>query len=442
MKKNFLTLLATLSLYTFATAQVQTQVLDASNVHIERMERPTQNNNTRRGAAGPSWFEPSEAIRNTMGGNENNYTAWTIFPDTNAFIGYVSSTDPSGVVYNRTFSNSLGVVFDPRSYVYSPFNYGPFQSSVWNEIQIDSLRFQGFYRRFHENDSVVDTLVVTTFRRESITRHFTSILFCAVDYTRNEYTAGGPSAIKQYIPLTINDTSSGLISFALPVNRKIDANAMGFNWFGASVTFIPGKRDYPEAEPHDTIADFVNPLSPGKGKSIFRLISYLDESQFVEDPNNQTFDQNKAGERIYNHGIVAEKNQRYAIPVGTPPQVLNYFYPATYTTFNLIPGIDFLASTQNLSVKDLNGLGYGLGKAYPNPTNGANQFTIPFDLGQSSNVTLTLSDITGKVVRTIDGKFDAGDNYIEIGTDGLNSGIYIYNMTAGSFKGTGKVIVK
>jgi hypothetical protein len=66
MKKNFITLLATLSLYTFATAQVQTQVLDASNVQIERMERPTQNNNTRRGAAGPSWFEPSEAIRNTI----------------------------------------------------------------------------------------------------------------------------------------------------------------------------------------------------------------------------------------------------------------------------------------------------------------------------------------------------------------------------------------
>src|SRR5690606_1515647 len=119
MKKNFLTLLATLSLYTFATAQVQAQILDESNIHKESIERPTQNNNTRRGAAGPSWFEPSEAIRNTMGGSAANYSAWTIFPDTNAFIGYLSTTDPSGVVYSRTFSNSLGVVFDPRSYVYS-----------------------------------------------------------------------------------------------------------------------------------------------------------------------------------------------------------------------------------------------------------------------------------------------------------------------------------
>lgn len=442
MKKNFLTLLATFSLYTFAIAQVQTPILDASNIHIERIERPTQNNNTRRGAAGPSWFEPSEAIRSTMGGNTNNYTAWTIFPDTNALVGYVSTTAPSGVTYNRTFSNSLGVVFDPRSYVYSPFNFGPFQSSVWNEIQIDSLRFQGFYRRFHENDSIIDTLVVTTFRRESITRHFTSILFCAVDYTTNQYTAGGPSAIKQYIPLTINDTSSGLLNFALPVNRKIDANENGFGWFGASVTFIPGKRDYPVDEPHDTIADFVNPLSPGKGKSIFRLLSYMDQSQFVETPNDQTFEPSTAGKRIYNHGMVAEKQQRYGIGIGTPPQTPNFYFGATYGTFNLIPAIDFLASTQNLSVNDINKLGYGLGKAYPNPTNGANHFTIPFALGQSSNVTFTLSDITGKVVRTINEQFDAGDNFIEIGTDGLNSGIYILNMTAGAYKGTGKIVVR
>jgi hypothetical protein len=168
----------------------------------------------------------------------------------------------------------------------------------------------------------------------------------------------------------------------------------------------------------------------------------LDAGKYVETPNDQTYDPANPGKRIYNHGIVGYYYHRYGIAVGSPPTVRDYFSFSISNDYDFIPTMDFLVSTQNLNTPEINSLGYGLGKAYPNPTNGADQFIVPFVLGQGGNVSFTLSDITGKVVRSIHGNFQSGENEVTIGTEGLNSGIYIFSMTAGSYKGTGKVIVR
>jgi hypothetical protein len=78
---------------------------------------------------------------------------------------------------------------------------------------------------------------------------------------------------------------------------------------------------------------------------------------------------------------------------------------------------------------------------FPNPFSG--QATLRFGLDESSDVSVVIYDITGKSVKRIDaGQFSAGENTITIQQGGLNSGIYILKLNAGSNSGVMKISVK
>jgi hypothetical protein len=71
---------------------------------------------------------------------------------------------------------------------------------------------------------------------------------------------------------------------------------------------------------------------------------------------------------------------------------------------------------------------------YPNPTVGAAY--INFNLDNASKVTVNISDATGRIVRTIPATgYAAGNQKIEISTEGFTAGIYNVNVStnAGSF---------
>lgn len=437
MLKKIFTTFAILASLSVAKAQLQTPVLSQPQIMEEGIQiKRTTSSNDRRNSAGPSWFEPSEAIRNLMGGATNDYFFFTIFPDTNHYVGYSNSGTPS---YTRTGAHSIGIVFDARSNVYSG---SPFQASRFTNLTVDSLRFQALYRRGHPFDEIKDTILVTTFDRASISRHFTSIYFGAVDYNRNGLTVGGTNVNTQVIELGITDTA-GIQTFSLPVNRTIDANSSGFNWLGAAITFIPGKKDYTTVEPFDTIYDFTGTATRLEAQSsILRVLTYADRAKYVEDPDNVTFVPAQAGFRVYNHGIVAEKQQRYGIGIGTPPSVPDYYFPASYQDFNAIPAVDFLVSTNNLSTVKPNFNGYGIGEAFPNPAENANTISIPFSLGANQQVTFKLTDITGKVVRSNTASFEAGKNTASLDIKGLTTGVYFCQMQAGAFSAVTKVVIK
>ncbi len=78
---------------------------------------------------------------------------------------------------------------------------------------------------------------------------------------------------------------------------------------------------------------------------------------------------------------------------------------------------------------------------FPNPFSG--QATLRFSLDQSTEVSVNIYDITGKSVRRIDaGYFSSGENTITIQQGGLNTGIYILKLDAGSNGGVMKISVK
>jgi len=84
---------------------------------------------------------------------------------------------------------------------------------------------------------------------------------------------------------------------------------------------------------------------------------------------------------------------------------------------------------------------FALGQNYPNPFNPTTQ--IVFDLPKAGEVTLTVYDMTGRVVSTlVNGYKSAGRYDVTFDGSGLASGAYIYRLQAGrNFVQTKKLLL-
>lgn len=82
-----------------------------------------------------------------------------------------------------------------------------------------------------------------------------------------------------------------------------------------------------------------------------------------------------------------------------------------------------------------------LGQNYPNPFNGST--SIDYVLATSSEVTIEITDITGKQVMLLhEGNRPAGNHKIMINASNLQSGMYFYTVKAGQFTETRQMIVQ
>lgn len=111
--------------------------------------------------------------------------------------------------------------------------------------------------------------------------------------------------------------------------------------------------------------------------------------------------------------------------------------------FGLYRGLNALTPIDN-QPPEIPG-GYGLAQNYPNPFNPAT--TIGFQIAASEFVTLEIFSITGQLVKTLVNENRAAGNYTER-WDGRNnigqqvsSGIYFYQINAGSFRQVKKMIL-
>lgn len=81
-----------------------------------------------------------------------------------------------------------------------------------------------------------------------------------------------------------------------------------------------------------------------------------------------------------------------------------------------------------------------LGQNFPNPVIG--KTTIEFSIKESSYVSLRVSNIAGKVVKTIiSTDLPAGSHSVEFDTGDIPNGIYFYRLDAGSYSVSNKMIV-
>jgi hypothetical protein len=84
---------------------------------------------------------------------------------------------------------------------------------------------------------------------------------------------------------------------------------------------------------------------------------------------------------------------------------------------------------------------YALGQNYPNPF--SNQTTIQFTLPQSSQVNISLFDISGRVVKVlVNGAQETGTHAISFNAGSLTRGVYYYKIQAGNFTDVKKLTIQ
>jgi uncharacterized protein (DUF362 family) len=83
---------------------------------------------------------------------------------------------------------------------------------------------------------------------------------------------------------------------------------------------------------------------------------------------------------------------------------------------------------------------FELNQNHPNPFNQST--TISFSLPEASKVKLAVYDVSGRrVTELVNGWRNVGIHKVTFDGSGLASGIYVYNLTAGSFNAIGKMVL-
>ncbi len=129
------------------------------------------------------------------------------------------------------------------------------------------------------------------------------------------------------------------------------------------------------------------------------------------------------------------------------PKDINKLYTAKITFPNAVPAcataleINLSQSTGATSVRqNTEQDGFALGQNYPNPFGGLTSFT--YTTPTESVISLTVSDITGKVVKTIsNGRISSGEHIVTLDANELTSGTYIVTLASGTVTLTRQIVV-
>ena len=83
---------------------------------------------------------------------------------------------------------------------------------------------------------------------------------------------------------------------------------------------------------------------------------------------------------------------------------------------------------------------YSLGQNYPNPFN--TRTVVSFSLPVDSKVSIKVYDVMGREVQTlVNERMGAGKYEVRFDGSGMTSGVYFYQMEAGNFKETRRMIL-
>lgn len=288
---------------------------------------------------------------------------------------------------------------------------------------------------------IVDTLYIQHFTGESNNIEIRGLTFQGDAQT---YYAGMP-AIDKYVPNTLMNTGAFKTDTVLLTKDMQDSMTEDLKFRSRGLSMYIGKQMTGSNDIPNTLYGVTFVFKPMKKYSFNDTLLSVNKNVSVANKHNvlaiSYYSQDGQVLRIVdpeaiNNMFTTNSDLRYgATGQGGWKSYRPYLSGFSGTFFHITPG-------SNLDVVTPNTSGYGMGDAYPNPTDNALSFSIPFSLGAAQTVTFTVKDITGRTVKTISAEYVAGNNFVEIPTAGLNSGVYFYTMDAVNYNATGKVIIK
>jgi hypothetical protein len=388
------------------------------------------------------WYDYANAY-NDFNGTGFTSSVYFMSTDTNLYTVY---TDGST---GNTNWHVLGRTNDPRDIVYSnnPAKYSRHNTYTW-----DSIRWTQFYVR--QADSmmqggnmveIVDTVFIQYFKPSGL--EFPSYIFTS-DPNMTRHYSSFPLRNSFSVKTKLNSAAFKTDTIFL---TKEWADSVNLD--GASTTFFGRRIVAPVGitVPHSATnqnANIVGHTFTFKPMQV----STLGDTAIAYNGSSWEKKYNMYAVRMYaktgfvidnidieaiNSTIISNTQMAFGATLG----IWKSYLPGNVFTASLVDGTEYHLTTQTLSADQIDANGNGIGNIYPNPSNGVREVFVPVVLTQDAQITLSIRDITGKIVRTINGDYNAGDFDIAVSTEGLSNGVYTCTLLSNKINTTTKFIL-
>lgn len=330
-----------------------------------------------------------------------------LMPDSNIIVGVYTDGSPAYAQFHKG-----ATMLDPKN---MPFDF-------WNtssQYKLDSVAIAYAYLR-SLSPNVIDTLVIQVIKNDaSLEWDLTNASYQDITYVQSNNTITGSQVLGTYTVLLGDADSSNYVTELAIATTGIPAQS-GTNRIGVVVSFKPGYTY--------TITDSLSQ------KNGFYLFSY-EQNGVGTDPTFYGTIGNGASD--YNCSYALPTSVRY----GTNANGWNgYFIPTWAWTTPYGPEHHIISFQLNDVVGIEENTPVVLGSAFPNPSN--DNSIIDYTLQSESEVAINVTDVTGKVVLTLnEGTQQAGGHRAYLNTGELAAGTYFVNIVAGNATATSKMVV-
>ncbi len=356
-----------------------------------------------------------------------------LYPDSSALL--ITSTGGK----NSINTHLVGNTFDPRDSNVDNNSPTVPRLSRWTKYTVDTLGVRyGYHRHLDsfQGAEVVDTMIFQFFSNTKLTyvkntaSGFES--FAYPNTTAMNLTTLLSSGANKTFKLPLRkadrdrDTTTGWVTqFAeVPVDVTISPVNGGNSAFSYTMAFKPMVK----ANLGDTVFNQQNP------KSNFKKNNYVSYSlQINESPSNLQVKQYS----FFNNSFNINSNQKYNFSTNgwTPFVPGNAFFSHQYAFAY------YKITTANLDIKNSN-TEVSLLEAYPNPANANSEVVLSLKSVKNTSALVTITDISGKVIKTMNAELVNGKNNITVSTSAMSNGLYIVTVKGADFTSSSKLVIE
>lgn len=379
-------------------------------------------------------------IENACNGDFQSYVNF-LYPDSNALV--VTSNGNTHV-----YEHLIGNVFDPKdSNVLLQNNPNAPMFSKFTKYTVDTLGVRFGYHRHLDTTvidgdtvAVVDTLDFQFFNINQLT--YTTYLqstFESFAYpikanfklaNLTSTAAAGSYKILLTDAYKLRDSSTGWVTnfYNIPVGVTLNPDGNTQSAFGYSMTFRPMVR----AKLNDTVFHQAS-----NNEATFKKNNYLTYFYSSNEAPNERGTQTQQFS-FYNNSFFVTKSQKYT---ALPNNGWTTFIPGNAYFAHQYVFAYYQVSTDNLAVKNTSKEVKVL-NAYPNPAKENTDVVVSLNSDKYATATVTLTDMTGKVINTLNVDLVNGINNITIPTSGLSLGMYMVNVVGADFESASKIVIE
>lgn len=339
-----------------------------------------------------------------------------VFDDTQTEIhSETGGTLANGLVPNSTDTITFATTFDMSTLAVGEYTV----RSVVTYTEPDEGQ---------ENDTLIRTFAIT----ENVMGHQN------LDGGASYYDAGGPNddnvqvgsffipnvtedlhAVQVFIPNDPGGTSAATNTSAemrvYVYSYEVTGGQAQYNYLHGPFTFNPVVGGWQTLNLHDALYENYSTITLNAGE-MYVIAVEINSGEHVWFASN-SFDEDYSG-RIYAENTSGQFQWFWA---GEEPLLRASF-------------------DESLNADDFEQDGFAIGQNVPNPFN--NSSYINYSLNESSDVSFTVVDMTGKTVMNIDkGTQAAGQHRIDLDATNFAEGVYFYTFTVGDKKVTKKMVI-